>query len=81
MTCSSANQFQSASLGDLDTQIASSRGGVLNAVAYNSANQGSMATQLGGRGRRTRRHIRRRSNKHKHCSHKRKSRKIYRRRK
>ena len=81
MTCSSANQFQSASLGGLDTQIASSRGGILNVVAYNPTNQTQMATQLGGTGRRTRRHIRRRSNKHKHRSHKRKSRKIYRRRK
>lgn len=78
MTCSSATDYQQRLVGDLDAQIAGSQGGVLGILAQN---QSQMATQLGGRGRRTRRHIRRRSNKHKHRSHKRKSRKIYRRRK
>jgi len=85
MSCGSANQYESNLVGStVDAQIASSINGVLAPVSSQyqmQMSQGSMAGQMGGRGRRTRKQMRRRSIKHKKRSHKRKSRKMIRRRK
>ena len=80
MPCGSAHQYliESNLVGStVSQQVDNAIGGVLAPVSY----QYHMASQVGGKGRRTRKHIRRRSTKHKKRTHRKKSRKMIRRRK
>ena len=85
MTCGSANEYGGQISGPtVSQQIASSINGVLAPVSSQyqmQMHQGSMAGQVGGKGRRTKKHMRRRSTKHKKRTHRKKSRKMIRRRK
>jgi hypothetical protein len=85
MTCGSAHEYESQIAGStVSQQVASSINGVLAPVSSQyqmQMHQGSMAGQVGGKGRRTRKHMRRRSTKHKKRTHRKKSRKMIRRRK
>lgn len=85
MSCGSAHQYESNLVGStVSEQVASSINGVLAPVSSQyqmQMHQGSMAGQVGGKGRRTRKHMRRRSTKHKKRTHRKKSCKMIRRRK
>jgi len=85
MSCGSAHQYESNLVGStVSEQVASSIHGVLAPVSSQyqmQMHQGSLASQVGGKRRRTRKHMRRRSTKHKKRTHRKKSRKMIRRRK
>lgn len=85
MSCGSAHQYESQIAGStVSQQVDNSIHGVLAPVSSQyqmQMHQGSMAGQVGGKGRRTRKHMRRRSTKHKKRTHRKKSRKMIRRRK
>jgi hypothetical protein len=85
MPCGSAHLYESDLVGStVSQQVDNSIHGVLAPVSPQyqmQMHQGSMAGQVGGKGRRTRKHMRRRSTKHKKRTHRKKSRKMIRRRK
>jgi hypothetical protein len=85
MSCGSANRYMSDLVGSVKDQVDNSVHGVIAPASYQyrmPTHQGSVAEQVGGRGRRSRRIKRRRntSKQNKKRSNKRKSRRMIRKR-
>ena len=80
MPCSTSSYVSNLAGGTVEAQMAKSHGGLLDVVSPEYKPQMQYG-QFGGKGRRTRKHIRRRSTKHKKRSHGKKSHKMIRRRK